>query len=158
MCSTLQESVPASGLTCCDQRQPGWKVPSPTWWPLRSTSSTCPWPSVNSRTSSGVSKRLLIRFAIIPPRCSSRVAPLLRGSSDEQLARPAEPVRPLELPQARLDLGPSKLPLTLADACEHRVEGAKGLPLEANALGGRREAHRRLDRLNLDLAKARGLV
>lgn len=53
MCSTSHESVPESGLTFSDHRQPGSNVPIPIMWPLRSTSRTCPLPSVNSRTSSG---------------------------------------------------------------------------------------------------------
>ena len=30
MCAAWQLSVPAIGLTCSDQRQPGWKVARPT--------------------------------------------------------------------------------------------------------------------------------
>src|SRR3954469_8805020 len=67
MCSTWQDSVPASGLTFSDQRQPGSNVPRPTVWPLRSTSSTRPLPSVNSRTSSGLSKRFPMSSAIAEP-------------------------------------------------------------------------------------------
>src|SRR5438132_13955370 len=65
MCSTWQESVPAIGLTFCDHRQPGSKVPRPTEWPLRSTTSTRPLPSVNSLTSSGLSNRFPTSCAIL---------------------------------------------------------------------------------------------
>src|SRR5437588_3956540 len=64
---TWQLSVPLSGLTCSDQRQPGSNVPRPIMFPFRSTSSTLPLPSLNSRTSSGEPNALPVISAIAPP-------------------------------------------------------------------------------------------
>src|SRR5919199_1147015 len=64
MCSTWQLSVPLNGLTCSDQRQPGSNVPRPILCPFKSTSSTFPLPSLNSRTSSGEPKPLPLISAI----------------------------------------------------------------------------------------------
>lgn len=64
MCSTWQLSVPDSGLTCSDQRQPGSKVPWPTVCPDSSTSSTLPVSSLKGRTSSGDSNRFACSLAI----------------------------------------------------------------------------------------------
>ena len=55
MWAAWQLSVPASGLTCSDQRQPGSKVPRPTVPPERFTIATWPLPT-KGRTSSAGSK------------------------------------------------------------------------------------------------------
>src|SRR5437764_5648674 len=73
MCSTWQLSVPLNGLTYSDQRQPGSKVPRPIMFPFKSTSSTLPFPSLNSRTSSADSKPLPLISAIVSPFADSQM-------------------------------------------------------------------------------------
>src|SRR5918911_5473140 len=94
MCSTWQLSVPLSGLTCSDQRQPGSNVPRPIMCPLRSTSSTCPLPSLNGRTSSGDSNPLPLISAMVFS-LPTRTARARRGSlSRLPRARQAIPLHP----------------------------------------------------------------
>src|ERR687887_1077695 len=90
MCSTWQLSVPLSGFTCSDQRQPGSNVPRPIMCPLRSTSSTCPLPSLNGRTSSGDSNPLPLISAISSPFLIG--LPALERGSLSRLPRAREPV------------------------------------------------------------------
>src|SRR5581483_1266709 len=68
----------------------------------------------------------------------------VRARGDEQLARPDEPVRPLELAERRLDLGPRRVALARIEPREHLVEGAERLALEAGALRRRLHDERRL--------------
>src|SRR5581483_10522651 len=82
---------------------------------------------------------------------------LVRARRDEQLARPDEPVRPPELAERRLDLGPRRVALAGIEPREHLVEGAERLALEAGALRRRLHDERRLHAAHLDLREARGV-
>src|SRR5947199_3617013 len=64
MWEAWQLAVPAIGLTCLDHCHPGSKVARPTGPPARLTSSSFPELSANGRTSSGLSKFILISLAI----------------------------------------------------------------------------------------------
>src|SRR6266571_2045479 len=92
MCSTWQLSVPLSGLTCSDQRQPGSNVPRPILCPFRSTSSTFPLPSLNSRTSSGDPKPLPLISVIAPPllECDT-LRHVVSGTQAQAAAAPPTP-------------------------------------------------------------------
>src|SRR6478735_4080915 len=59
-CAAWQLSVPAIGLTCCDQRQPGLKVARPTGCSARLTSWSWPVPLSKGRVSSGASRLMRI--------------------------------------------------------------------------------------------------
>ena len=65
MWAAWQLSVLAIGLTCSDHLQPGRNVARPTAPPSRFTSSSWPVPPSNGRVSSGVSRLLRTRPAIL---------------------------------------------------------------------------------------------
>src|SRR4051794_20614305 len=79
MWAAWQLSVPAMGLTCLDHFHPGSKVARPTGPPSRLTNSSFPELDSNGRTSSGLSKFILMR---LPIRASLVVGESVSPASD----------------------------------------------------------------------------
>src|SRR5919206_4110403 len=124
MCSTSQLSVPLSGFTCSDQRQPGSNVPRPIMWPFRSTSSTCPLPSLNGRTSSGDSNPLPLISAMSSPSDSD----CLRSA--RTLSRPAGVRQPIPMhPRVVADAAEAIAPVVAIPGVPAELAGVQALLL-----------------------------